>query len=65
MSDDALQVRQKQTVLSNEQTRRENHIREQLKQKEDELFSVVGKISDLEKKVTLQDEEIRRLNRNM
>ena len=65
MHDAELQVRQKQTVLSNEQSRRENHLREQIKQKDDELHSVVGKISDLEKKVALQDEEIRRLNRNI
>ncbi|MFW1677787.1 DNA-binding protein [Pontibacter sp. JAM-7] len=53
--------RQKQMTTSNEHVRRENSVRIQYKDKDEELNRVLGKMAALEKKLILQDEEIRRL----
>ncbi|MDF2180798.1 DNA-binding protein [Neptuniibacter sp. CAU 1671] len=53
--------RQKQMAASNEHVRRENSVRIQYKDKDEELGRTLGKLAALEKKLIVQDEEIRRL----
>lgn len=65
LEEEIRQARQKAISHANEQTRRENGVRAQYKQKEEELVRALGRVTDLEKKITTQDEEIRRLNRNL
>ncbi len=56
------QQRQKELQGSSEVARRENGLRIQLKERNDELMRCQAKIVSLEKRIIGQDEEIRRLN---
>lgn len=55
-------VKQKQVNVMTDWSRRENQLRSQLKEKEEELMRVQGRQTSLEKRIITQDEEIRRLN---
>ena len=54
--------RQKQVNSVNEQSRRDNTLRMQLKEKEEELLRSNAKVNSLERRMISQDEEIRRLS---
>lgn len=55
-------ARQKQVTLATEHSRREAALRNQYKEKEEELVRTLAKITSLEKRIVTQDEEVRRLN---
>lgn len=65
LEEELRKARQKQVVTSNEQARRESSIRNQYKDKEEELVRALAKVSSLEKKIIAQDEEVRRLNNRL
>jgi len=62
LDEELRKARQKQVAIVNEQSRRESSVRNQYKDKEEELVRALAKISSLEKKIITQDEEVRRLN---
>ncbi|MCV6588547.1 MAG: DNA-binding protein [Marinobacterium sp.] len=62
VEDELKRQRQKQVNLVNERSRRDNTLRVQLKEKEEELLKVTAKINGLERRIIAQDEEIRRLS---
>ncbi len=55
-------LNQKQLHAASDWGRRENLLRTQLKEKEEELMRLQSRIASLEKRMITQDEEIRRLN---
>lgn len=55
-------LHQRQASASGDWSQRENTIRGQMKEKEEELIRALSRISSLEKRIIAQDEEIRRLN---
>lgn len=62
LEEEVRKARQKQVSLSNEQSRRESNVRQQYKDKEEELVRALARVASLEKKIIAQDEEVRRLN---
>lgn len=55
-------LNQKQLHNTTEWSRRESHLRIDLKEREDELSKAMARLVNLEKRIIGQDEEIRRLN---
>jgi chromosome segregation ATPase len=55
-------INQKNVNTTTDWSRRENALRSQLKERDEELMRVQSRVSGLEKRVITQDEEIRRLN---
>ncbi len=55
-------LNQKQHNATIDWSRRENSLRKELKDKDDELIRTLARLSSLEKRIIAQDEELRRLN---
>ncbi|WP_028470928.1 DNA-binding protein [Neptunomonas japonica] len=55
-------LNQKQYNSATDWSRRENSLRKEVKDKEDELLRTVSRLTSLEKRIIAQDEELRRLN---
>lgn len=53
---------QRQTVSSNEASKRENALRQQVKERDEQLTRANARVNSLEKRVTTQEDQIRRLN---
>lgn len=62
LEDELKRQRQKQVNSVNEQARRDNALRMQLKEREEELLRANAKVNSLERRMISQDEEIRRLS---
>jgi len=62
LEDEIKRQRQKQVNTVNEHARRDAGLRQQLKEKEEELVRVSSKVNSLERRLISQDEEIRRLS---
>ncbi len=54
-------LHQRQSSASGDWSQRENNLRSQIKEKEEELMRSSSRVSSLEKRIIAQDEEIRRL----
>mgnify|MGYP000283025171 CR=1 FL=1 len=61
LTEETKRLNQKQLAAANEATRREGALRGQVKLKDDELIRAIGRVTGLEKRITSQEEEIRRL----
>ena len=55
-------LNQKQYNSATDWSRRENNLRKEVKDKDDELLKITSRLSSLEKRIISQDEELRRLN---
>jgi len=62
LEDELKRQRQKQVNTVNEHARRDSGLRQQLKEKDEELVRVSSKVNTLERRLISQDEEIRRLS---
>ena len=61
LTEETKRLNQKQLAAANEATRRESALRGQLKVKDEEVIKANGRVTGLEKRITSQEEEIRRL----
>lgn len=55
-------LNQKQYNSATDWSRRENNLRKEVKDKDDELIRTLSRLTSLEKRIIAQDEELRRLN---
>lgn len=53
---------QRQTATANEASKRENGLRQQIKERDEQLTRANARVNSLEKRVTTQEDQIRRLN---
>lgn len=53
---------QRQNVSANEASKRENSLRQQIKERDEQLTRANARVNSLEKRVTTQEDQIRRLN---
>lgn len=60
--EDARRLNQRLALGSNEAAKRENALRQQLKEREEQLVRATTRINSLEKRLTAQEDQIRRLN---
>lgn len=62
LEDDNRRLNQRAAVSSNEQSKRENALRQQIKDRDEQLTRANARVNSLEKRVTTQEDQIRRLN---
>jgi len=62
LEDDNRRLNQRIAVSSNEQSKRENALRQQIKERDEQLTRANARVNSLEKRVTTQEDQIRRLN---
>lgn len=62
LSNEIQRLNQKQHNATVDWSRRENSLRKELKDRDDELIRTVARLTSLEKRIIAQDEELRRLN---
>lgn len=62
LEEEGRRLNQKIALSSNEQSKRENVLRQQIKEREEQLTRVNARVNSLEKRVTTQEDQIRRLN---
>ena len=62
LEEDNRRLNQRAAVSSNEQSKRENALRQQIKDRDEQLTRANARVNSLEKRVTTQEDQFRRLN---
>jgi len=62
LEEESRRLNQRIALTSNEQSKRENVLRQQIKEREEQLTRSTARVNSLEKRVTTQEDQIRRLN---
>mgnify|MGYP000108821443 FL=1 len=62
LEEDNRRLNQRAAVSSNEQSKRENTLRQQIKERDEQLTRANARVNSLEKRITTQEDQIRRLN---